>query len=433
MIFMKTIRTAGLTLLTFLINVSIGFGQPVITNQPAPQATAPGTTVALLVGATGTSPLAYQWQKDPGNGFSNLADRTNAAVVLDNVQPWDMADYRVVVANSTGARTSAVARLYVMRPGLVTTNVVIDNFNDNKLTGWTSDGHKGQAKLTEINQQFHMRGYWPAVHTVDFGDTAALGELGRSWSVINGQTVELRVDLVGMNEHATAGGVDFWKGSSGAGYALYKGPDFVHLCKPSLSVAGIHGQFFHERVLIKNTNVVLALAVTRVNPNVILTARVLDKENNNSVLYERSVVDTPGVDRTLTQAEMEAVSGMHMDAGTDVGAPITSGDQVFLGLFQYTDGTRPAAEVTFDNLERWTSIFPVWRPEIAIQLLSAIPPKVDLTLSAAPNSSWTIERALELTGPWMNLSTLLIATNGSVQFQDINSPHPYGFYRARQQ
>jgi hypothetical protein len=430
---MKAIHTARHALLMFLATVSSCFGQPLITNQPAPQATAPGTTITFQVGASSIEPLAYQWQKNPGNGFASLADRTNAALVLANVQPWDACDYRVVVTNITGARTSAVARLYVVRPGLVTTNVVIDNFDDNRLTGWTSDGHKGQVKLTETNQQFKVRGYWPGVHTVDLSDTAALGSLSRNWSVLNGQTVELRVDLVGMDEHTTGGGMDLWNGTSGAGYALIKGHDFIHLCKPSLSVPGIHGQFFHERVLIKNTNVVLALAVTRVNPNVILTARVLDKENNNAVLYERSVVDTPSVDRTLTQAEMEAASGMHMDAGTDVGPPITSGSDVLLTVFQYTDGTKPAAEVTYDNLERWTSIFPVWRPEIAIQLLPTSSPKVNLTLSAVPNSSWTIERALELTGPWTNLSVLQTGTNGSAQLQDPNSPYPAGFYRARLQ
>jgi len=79
------------------------------------------------------------------------------------------------------------------------------------------------------------------------------------------------------------------------------------------------------------------------------------------------------------------------------------------------------------------SIFPVWRPEIAIQLLSTNSPKVNLMLSAAPNTSWAIERALELTGPWTNLSALLIGTNGSAQFQDTNSPYPAGFYRARLQ
>src|SRR5262245_1481969 len=253
-IFMKAIHTARcsmfdavLTLLMFLATASICFGQPLITNQPTPQATAPGTTVTFQVGASSIEPLAYQWQKNQGNGFSDLADRTNAALVLANVQPWEACDYRVVVANIAGARTSAVARLYVVRPALVTTNVVIDNFDDNKVTGWTSNGHKGQATLTETNQQFNVRGYWPGVHTVDFSDTVALGDLGRNWSVINGQTVELRVDLVSMNEHATAGGVDFWDGTSRAGYALYKGQDFIHLCKPSLSVPGIHGLFFHER------------------------------------------------------------------------------------------------------------------------------------------------------------------------------------------
>jgi len=54
-------------------------------------------------------------------------------------------------------------------------------------------------------------------------------------------------------------------------------------------------------------------------------------------------------------------------------------------------------------------------------------------LSAAPNSAWAIERALALTGPWTNLSALLIGPSGSAQFQDTNSPYAAGFYRARLQ
>src|SRR5262245_6424270 len=421
---------AALALLMFLATVSSSFGQPVITNQPAPQAAAPGTTVTFQVGATSSELLTYQWQKDPGNGFSDLADRTNAALVLANVQPWDAGDYRVVVTNITGARTSAVARLYIVRTPLVTTNVVIDNFDDNKLTGWSPYGGKGQVNLTETNQQFKVWGYWPGVQTMDIGDTLADGYLTRNWSVLNGQTVEWRVELVGMNEHATMAILDVRDGTSGAGYALFKGKDFIHLCKPTLCPDCRHGHFFHEKALIKSTNVVLALALTRVSPNVIITTRVLDKANDNAVLYERSVVDTPKVDRTLTETELESASGMDLHTGTELGPPLTSGTGVILIVFQYNDGTRPPAEATFDNLERRTSLFPVWRPELAIQPLSTIPPKVNLTLSAAPNSSWAIERALELTGPWTQLSTLLIGTNGSAQFQD-NSPA--GFYRTRLQ
>ena len=425
-----------LLLLTCLIGLAVprvGLAQPiVITNQPATQATAPGTTVTFQVGASSIEPLAYQWQKNPGNGFSYLADRTNAALVLANVQPWDAGDYRVVVANSTGARTSAVARLYVMRPGLVTNNVDIDNFDDNRPTGWISEGHQGQVKLTETNQQFKVWGYWPGVVTMgrDLADTEAYGSLGRNWSVLNGQTVEWRVDLVRLSEHATMAGFALWSSASSAAYVLFKGHDFIHLCKPSLSVAERHGHFFHERTLVQDTNVVLSLAVTRVSPNVIITTRILDKANNNAVLYERSAVDTPNIDRTLTAAELESASGMHLHTGTDMGTPITSGSDVFLTVFQYNDGTRPAAEAIYDNLERRTSTFPVWRPEIAIQM-STNSPTVNLTLSADPNSSWTIERAVELTGPWTTQSALLIGPNGTAQVQDTHSPDGAGFYRAR--
>ena len=57
---------------------------------------------------------------------------------------------------------------------------------------------------------------------------------------------------------------------------------------------------------------------------------------------------------------------------------------------------------------------------------------VNLTLSAAPNSSWTIQRALSLTGPWTNLGTVTNDINGAGQFHDTPPPPGAAFYRARQ-
>src|SRR5262245_49833637 len=102
-----------------LAALETGWAQPVITNQPATKARAPGTTVTFQDRAGSIEPIVYQWQKNIGNGFSDLADRTNAVLVMDNVQLWDACDYRVIVANITGATTSAVAHLYVMRPPLL--------------------------------------------------------------------------------------------------------------------------------------------------------------------------------------------------------------------------------------------------------------------------------------------------------------------------
>lgn len=432
---MRANPTTGLALLILLAMVSVCFGQPVITNQPAFQATAPGTVVSFQVGASSPDPPAYQWQKNSGNGFSALADQTNAALVLSNVQPWDAGDFRVVVSSALGVTTSAVARLYVVRPALTTTNLVIDNFDDNKLTSWVSEGHKGQVKLSETNQQFRVWGYWPGIDTMgmDLTDSESYGSRARGWSALNGQTVEWRVDLVAMNEHATMAGFALWSATTGAAYVLFKGHDFVHLCKPNPSVNEMHGHFFHDKVQIRDSNVVLSLAVTRMTPNAIVTIRILDKENNNAVLYERSAVDTPGTDRTLTRTELEAASGMHLHSGMDAGPPILSGTDVLLTVFQYNDGTRPPAEVTYDNLERRTSAFPVWHPEIAIQAPATPSSKLNLTLSAAPKSSWAIERALAPTGPWTDISTLVIETNASVQFQDTPPPDRIGFYRARLQ
>ena len=164
----------------FLAALGTGFGQPIITNQPQTQAVAPGTTASFTVGARGTAPVAYQWQRDLGAGFSDLANRTNAVLVMTNVQTWDAWDYRVVVTNFSGARTSSVAHLYVMSPALLTNRLVIDNFDDNRLTGWSPWG-PGIHSLTETNQQLVLRGYWPGVITHSIVDSYALGTIDRSW------------------------------------------------------------------------------------------------------------------------------------------------------------------------------------------------------------------------------------------------------------
>jgi hypothetical protein len=69
----------------FLAAANAGEGQPVITNQPLTQATALGTAATFTVGASGTELLTYPWQANPGTGFSDLTDRTNAVLTLPDV------------------------------------------------------------------------------------------------------------------------------------------------------------------------------------------------------------------------------------------------------------------------------------------------------------------------------------------------------------
>jgi hypothetical protein len=89
---------------------------PSITTQPASQAVVQGQTAVFSVGAGGTAPLKYQWR------FSgtNLAGATNATLTLTNVQPTKAGNYLVVVTNSWGSATSAVAALTVYVPPAIT-------------------------------------------------------------------------------------------------------------------------------------------------------------------------------------------------------------------------------------------------------------------------------------------------------------------------
>ena len=98
---------------------SLALAQPVITTQPQNQTNAVGTTASFTVEATGTAPLAYQWQKHLTD-WSALTGRTNATLVLSNVQTSDEADYRVAVTNADGATSSAPAHLYVLLPPKIT-------------------------------------------------------------------------------------------------------------------------------------------------------------------------------------------------------------------------------------------------------------------------------------------------------------------------
>ncbi len=96
-----------------------GFGQPSILTQPQSQTNVVGTTATFWVEATGTPPLAYQWQK-LGAAWSDLAGCTATNLCLTNVQTSHAGDYRVVITNADGAITSDVAGLTILSPPRIT-------------------------------------------------------------------------------------------------------------------------------------------------------------------------------------------------------------------------------------------------------------------------------------------------------------------------
>jgi O-glycosyl hydrolase len=85
---------------------------PTITTQPVSQTVAAGTNVSFTVAANGTPPFSYQWRF---NG-ANVSGATATMYSLANVQSAQAGNYTVVVNNTGGAVTSAVAVLTVTNP-----------------------------------------------------------------------------------------------------------------------------------------------------------------------------------------------------------------------------------------------------------------------------------------------------------------------------
>ncbi len=94
---------------------------PVITNQPQPSLVAfCGDTVTNSVGATGPTPLSYQWFF----GGAPMPDATNATLILPGVTNGNVGQYSAVVSCACGAITSSVATLAINpEPPLITSSL----------------------------------------------------------------------------------------------------------------------------------------------------------------------------------------------------------------------------------------------------------------------------------------------------------------------
>jgi hypothetical protein len=82
---------------------------PAITSQPQSRTASAGQSVTFSVGATGSQPLAYQWQR----GTTNIAGATSANYTFTAAPGDNGATFRAIVSNAFGSVTSSSATLTV--------------------------------------------------------------------------------------------------------------------------------------------------------------------------------------------------------------------------------------------------------------------------------------------------------------------------------
>lgn len=104
-----------------------------INTQPQSQTVTAGANVSFTVAATGNGLLTYQWRFNGGN----LGGSTASTLTLNNVQTNQAGQYTVVVSDSIGSMTSAVAQLTVNLPAdqiSPTINIVLPTTNPSYAT-----------------------------------------------------------------------------------------------------------------------------------------------------------------------------------------------------------------------------------------------------------------------------------------------------------
>ena len=89
---------------------------PAVRASPLSQSAILGSTTSFTVDATGTAPLAFQWN------LNNvpLPGQTNTTLDLPNVQTTNAGTYTVTISNVAGTNTSSPATLTVLSPPTIT-------------------------------------------------------------------------------------------------------------------------------------------------------------------------------------------------------------------------------------------------------------------------------------------------------------------------
>ena len=94
---------------------------PTILSEPKSRTNLVGSTATFTVLTTGTQPIGYRWLRNGTNFIEggNISGVNSNTLTLTDVQTGDASNFRVVVTNSSGSVTSALAVLTVRRPSSV--------------------------------------------------------------------------------------------------------------------------------------------------------------------------------------------------------------------------------------------------------------------------------------------------------------------------
>lgn len=233
------------------------------------------------------------------------------------------------------------------------TNLFKDDFSGPNLSGWQPSM---SVSISASNHQFIATDtFLGRMDTNNPGANSGDGYhfIPNSGPLPDNQTLEGRVDVVRVNQEGVWAEIHFWGDPEAASYVFYKSADAVGLMKV-WNWASSGAWLFYDGLPLKNEQVTLVLALTRRGSNLEINTRVLDKDNADSILFDRTAIDTPQADPVLLSRSVWGAASMTDPPGTP--PPILSAPKaVALGVM-WTNalrGPQPAAQVSYAHLEVW--------------------------------------------------------------------------------
>ena len=174
----------------------------------------------------------------------------------------------------------------------VTDSAVLDNFDDNVKTDWSDFTFvPGVGLPVESNGQFRFE-IPPAGQSI----FTASQKKSRTFDLKEGERIEFRADVVQTGGKDSFAVLAFIPTDNSAG--TLAGYGFAKSTTDILITKGINKYFVADSWPSdgKNENITLSLTLTVRNGNVEINARILDKDQANKVIYDKTVIDTPAAD-----------------------------------------------------------------------------------------------------------------------------------------
>ena len=243
---------------------------------------------------------------------------------------------RSIAAWMKSAGTAAIA---VAALGVSLQATVLDNFDDNTKTGWTDFTFvPGFGLPTESGGQFQfIQNVSPSGGAI----FSASQKTSQKFALKDGRTIEYRVDVVKGGAKDSFAVLAFIPTANSpgtlGGYGLAKSTTDILITK------GINKYFVADdgpAAALKQDNITLVLNLRAKGGSVIVHARVLDKDANNAVIWEKTVVDTAAADVLVAGKD-------------DPAAPYLTEGYFTLYLYQDLDKAAPESpyQAVYDNAE----------------------------------------------------------------------------------